>query len=209
KRFQRRVELVQDLVGEACAYFSRVDELSGRVVADQQRPRIPPALALSVEPTADHQLLAVAILDLDPGAAPASWLVLRVQPLGHDALEASLGARLEHRLAGSLLERRRLPGGPGELEALQRQAAVRVAVFHPRMALLPEEVEDHVRDGDLFHLPPDLGVRRQSHALLDLLEAGPAFVVEGDDLAVEDDLGGAHRAAHRMDLRIAWSDVVA
>src|SRR2546427_3159883 len=103
-----------------------------------------PALPLAVEPTADHQLLAVAILDLDPGAAAASRLVPRVQPLGHDALEARLRARLEHRLAGSLLERRCLPGGPGELEPLQRHAAVRVAVLHPRMALLPEEVEDHV-----------------------------------------------------------------
>src|SRR5439155_10130485 len=75
-------------------------------------------------------------------------------------------------------------------------------------AFMPEQVVDHVDHGDDVHLPADLGLRRQSHPLLDLLEAWPAFLVERDDLAVQDHLARAERAAHRTHLGIARRDLL-
>src|SRR5260370_1058633 len=77
------------------------------------------------------------------------------------------------------------------------------------MPVLPHQIERHVRDGDFLHLPADLRLGREAHPLLDLLKAGPALVVERDDLAVEDDLAGSQRPAHAVNLRVARGDVLA
>ena len=73
---------------------------------------------------------------------------------------------------------------------------------------MPEQVIDHVDHGDQAHLPSDLRLRGQPHALLDLLEAWPAFLVERHDLAVQDDLARSERAAHRTHLGIARRDLL-
>src|SRR5712692_10621363 len=73
---------------------------------------------------------------------------------------------------------------------------------------MPEQVVDHVDHRDQVHLPADLRLRRQSHALLDLLEARPAFLVERHDLAIQDHLARSDRAAHRVHLRIARRDLI-
>src|SRR5215467_12399300 len=70
-RLQHVVQLVERRVGEACPDLAGVDELGAVVVADEQSARIAPALALALEPAADHKLLAVVVLDLDPRAASA------------------------------------------------------------------------------------------------------------------------------------------
>src|SRR5467141_4287500 len=77
------------------------------------------------------------------------------------------------------------------------------------MAVLPHDVEKHVGDGDLLHLPANLRLRGQPHALLDLLEAWAALVVERDDLAVEDDLRRTQGATHGRNLRVARGDGLA
>src|SRR5260370_7827363 len=77
------------------------------------------------------------------------------------------------------------------------------------MPFLPHQIEHHVRDRDFLHLPADLRLGREAHPLLDLLKAGPALVVERDDLAVEDDLAGSQRPAHAVNLRVARGDVLA
>src|SRR5581483_9920764 len=111
ERFQQRVELLERGVREPGAHLAGVDELAVLVVAHEQRTRVAAAFALAVEPASDHELLPVAVLDLHPRAAPAPRLVRRIEALGHDALEPAGAAGLEHRLAASLLERRRLPRG--------------------------------------------------------------------------------------------------
>src|SRR5207253_8966394 len=65
---------------------------------------------------------------------------------------------------------------------------------------------DHVRDRHLFHLAADLVFGRQAHALLDLLEAWASFLIERDDLAVEDHLARSEGSTQRMDLRVPRCD---
>src|SRR5260370_32933527 len=77
------------------------------------------------------------------------------------------------------------------------------------MYVLPHEDERHVCDRYHFHLPADLRLGSEAHALLDLLEAGTALFVERHDLAVEDDLTGSQRAAHAVNFRVARGDVLA
>src|SRR5438270_10416094 len=109
ERLQLGVQLVENLVGEAGPNLPGVDELPVFVVTDEQRARMAAPLALAVEPARDHQLLAVAVLDLQPCATAPSWLIARVELLGHDAFEPGLGARVLHRLAAAHLVGRRLP----------------------------------------------------------------------------------------------------
>src|SRR5438045_6924100 len=109
ERLQLGVQLVENLVGEAGPNLAGVDELAVPVVAHEQRAGVAAPLALAIEPARDHQLLAVAVLDLQPRAAAPSWLVARVELLGHDAFEPGLGARVLHRLAPVNLVSRRLP----------------------------------------------------------------------------------------------------
>src|SRR6478752_2282070 len=77
------------------------------------------------------------------------------------------------------------------------------------MAVLPQQVEHHVNHGYQVHLPAHLGLRCESHSLLDLFEARTSFFVQGDHLTIEDDLARAERPAHQMDLRVASSDIFA
>src|SRR2546423_1049384 len=109
ERLQLGVQLVENLVGEAGPNLAGVDELAVPVVAHEQRAGVAAPLALAVEPARDHQLLAVAVLDLQPRAGAPSWLIARVELLGHDAFEPGLGARVLHLLSATHLVRRRLP----------------------------------------------------------------------------------------------------
>ena len=148
------------------------------------------------------------VLDLEPHAAAPAGLVARIEPFGHHSLEAGLRARVEHRLAGAFLVWRRLPRLSAQLQLREQPPALRIRLLEQASAFVPEQVEDHVDHRDYVHLPADLRLRRQSHALLDLLEAGPALLVERHDLAVEDDLARSERAAHRMHLGIARRDLL-
>src|SRR5438132_9647647 len=77
------------------------------------------------------------------------------------------------------------------------------------MAILPEHVEAHVAHRHRLHLPPHVVLGRESHALLDLLEARPSVLIQGHDLAVQDHLARPEGAAHGMDLWISPGDVLA
>ena len=76
------------------------------------------------------------------------------------------------------------------------------------MALEPEEIEDHVDDGDLAHQPPDCPLVAHVHAALQPLEAR-ALALERDDLAVQHGRRRAERGAEPPQLRIARRDVAA
>src|ERR1041384_6177662 len=65
QRLQLLVELVQRPVREAGASLPGVDELAVLVVPAQQRAGVALALALSVEPAPDDELLPVVVFDLD------------------------------------------------------------------------------------------------------------------------------------------------
>src|SRR5258708_505951 len=171
QRFQQLAELLEHLVREACADLARVHELTVVVIAHQQSARIPAPLALAFEPARDHELLAHAVLDLLPDAAALARLVGRVEPLGHDPFEPRLAARLDHRRPASFLVWGRLPRGAVQLQRIELLAPVHVGLFQKRVPVLPHDVEDQVGDGDLLHLPADLRLGREAHALLDLLEA--------------------------------------
>src|SRR5712692_2712562 len=109
ERLHQLAELLEHLVSEAGADLARVHELPLVVIAHQQCAGISAALALAREPPADDQLLALSVLELDPGAAALVGLVGRVELLAHDAFEAGLAAGLEHGRPASLLVRRGLP----------------------------------------------------------------------------------------------------
>src|SRR5712691_4184301 len=209
ERLHQPAQLLECGVCEAGAYFARVHELAIVVVADEQRSRQAAAFALAFQPAGDHELLAHAVLDLHPQAASPARFVRRVQLLAHDAFEAGLPARLEHGRPATFLMRRRLPRGAFELQSFQRLAPARIGFLQQGMSIAPHDVEKHVGDRDLLHLPSNLRLRGQPHALLDLLEAWAALLVERDDLSVEDDLGRAQRAAHRVYLGIARRDGLA
>ncbi len=76
------------------------------------------------------------------------------------------------------------------------------------MALEPEEIEDHVDDGDLAHQPPDCPLVAHVHAALQPLEAR-ALALERDDLAVEHSCRRAECGAQTAQLRIVRRDVAA
>src|SRR5438477_12645128 len=109
ERLHQALQLLERRVGEAGPHLARINEFAVPVVADQQRARLATTLALALQPARDNQLLPVAVLDLDPRSASPPGLVRGVELLRHDAFEACLRARLEHRLAAALLVRRRLP----------------------------------------------------------------------------------------------------
>src|SRR5919201_5552078 len=78
------------LLREACAHLAGVHEASILVVADRQRAHATPAPALARAVAADDHVLGADVLDLQPGAAAPPALVVAVEALGDDALDAEL-----------------------------------------------------------------------------------------------------------------------
>src|SRR3954470_15979382 len=62
---------------------------------DEQGAQAVRATHVALEPAADHELLALRVLDLRPRAAATARLIAAVQPLGDDALEPLLPRRAE------------------------------------------------------------------------------------------------------------------
>src|SRR5438477_2577839 len=156
KGFHELDQLLEHRVGEAGADLARVHEFTIVVVANQKRARQPATLALALEPACDYELLAHAVLDLDPLAAAACGLIRRVELLADDALEPGLAARLEHGRSASLLIRRCLPRWALQLQSLEPLASIGVGQLEQGMAFLPHHVEEHVGDRHLLHLAADL-----------------------------------------------------
>src|SRR5579859_2053315 len=206
ERLHQALQLAEHRVAEASAYLAGVHKLAVLVIADQERAGLTATLALAFHPTPDHKLLPVAVLDLQPRPAAPAGLITRVESFGHDPFKPGLRARLEHRLPTALCVRRRLPGRAGELQLFQLPPAVRITQIHKRVPVQPHQVVDHVGHRHELHLGAHLGFGRQAHALLDLLEAWPALLVERHHLAVEDDLARPDGSPHRMHLRIPRRD---
>src|SRR6266853_559252 len=117
--FHRALQLLEHRVGEPGPHLARIGELARVVVADEERPRLPISFALALDPAADHELLAVVVLDLHPDPGAPARLIRRVELLAHDALEPRFMARLEHRRPSSLFVGRRLPGSAFQLQCLE------------------------------------------------------------------------------------------
>src|SRR6185436_3763355 len=124
-------------------------------------------------PADDDELLLVDGLDLQPLLRPPR-LVERRLPLGNDPLPPFL-RRIQQRLLPRGLKslREAHEGGRAAEGLLEQLAAVEVGELAEVVAVEPEDVEDE---------------DQRAVALLEELEARPPLLVEGDDLAVEDDL---------------------
>ena len=72
-----------------------------------------------------------------------------------------------------------------QVQRLERLAPGRIGPAHEQAVVEIDQVEDHVDDGHALHHAAHLGLRREGHPLLQLLEARTSPVVQRDDLAVE------------------------
>ena len=173
-----------------------VPELAVVVVADEERAEANPA-ARRVGETSDHELLAPGALELQPVGRP-SRTVGGIGPLGDHPLPGPRARGLE----GSLALRVAVPGEPQSpaepegaelgLPGAQRQLSDVVAVD-------VQHIEQVVVDGDGTATgEPGVG---DAHALLQPGEAGSP-VLERDDLAVHDEIGGLLRSQHVDELRV-------
>ncbi len=187
---------------EAGAHLRDVDEARRVrrpvVEAEVQRPEVP-ARALGIGVAADHELLPLLALDLDPVAgAPAGIGALRL--LGHDPFEPLGGGRLEERdtLPGDVVavahrpERRHEE--PQALLALDEGPAAQVAIVEH------EAVEEDAHRGPALRGHRDLARVGERHAGLQALEARPARVVQRHDLAVDHEAvdGQRSQGAHHL-----------
>src|SRR5205823_8216403 len=86
--------------------------------------------------------------------------------------------------------------------------ALAVRQLEGRVALEPEEIEDHVDDGDLAHQSPHCPLVAHMHAALEPLEAR-ALALERDDLAVQHGCRRTERGAEPAQLRVPRRDVTA
>src|SRR3954452_23809209 len=104
------------LLLEARADVSDVDQPVAVVDAHDERAEALSAPALARHPAADHDLLALDVLDLQPVAAALARLVDAVELLGDHPFEAVLPAGLEKALAVAGVVGGRAPAGPLQLQ---------------------------------------------------------------------------------------------
>jgi hypothetical protein len=142
-------ELGDDRGGETTTDLAGIVQDLALVVADEQRTDTARAALLAGLPAADDKFLSQMVLDLDPRARATPGFVPRVDPLGDDPFEPELFADLERRAAVAFLVRRCLPRQAVEVELAQTRPAVGVGQIEQRVAVEPEGVEQHVRDGHL------------------------------------------------------------
>ena len=201
---QRRRER---LLVEAGADLGHVDEAPALVEADVERAEVR-ARSLGIGVAADDELLASLALDLDP-LARAATDVGRGGALGDDALEPRLRRGV---VEGAALARdvvavaHHAEGGHEQAQALlavdERQAAQVAAVER-------EAIEEHAHHRHLGPRALHVAGHGEAHPRLEALEGRPALVVEGDDLAVDDEAVHGQRGERARDLRIAPGDDLA
>ena len=93
-------------VGEARADLAGGDEAIAVEGADDERADSAGALALARHPAADHELLALLVLDLEPGTRPFARLVAAVEALRDHVLHPLLPAHREQQIATARCRRR-------------------------------------------------------------------------------------------------------
>src|SRR2546426_1306825 len=161
-------------------------QLSVAIHAEQERAQRLGATARTGRPSADDALHRPECLDLYPGRRPRARQVYRVEPLGDDPFDSLLACRFEEGDAG-----------PGETFASPDGAHRRERVVEASQALaqrLPgevfavrvEDVEDLIDDRSRFAELAHGALVAHVHPRLQALEARDTFLVERDDLAVED-----------------------
>src|SRR3954452_8714255 len=197
----------QRLVGETRSDLPGVAQHAVLHHPDDQRAQPVAAAALARRPAPDHDVLEADVLHLDPAARAAARVVGAVEPLRDHALDALQPRRLQERRALAALVARRAPIRALELALLEQLAALLVGQGHRRMSVEVEQVEDDVRDRRVLHAAPDGRVRGEVHARLEPLEARPALVVEGHQLAVEDHPAGAELVGKPAQLGVAGGEV--
>ena len=133
------------------------------------------------------------VLHLQPGAVALAGRVAAVEPLHDDPLQPLLARSPP--AAPSPSPRSSRPGvcqlSPSSPSASSSSRRSLVGLADQVAAVEVEEVEDHVGDRVGLHPPPDDALRGLVDPLLEALEARPAVLVEGDQLAVEDRVAGA------------------
>src|SRR6185312_2985288 len=124
---------------EARADLAGIPQLAalGVVHAQLERAEPPGARASPLRPAADHQLLALRVLDLQPAPVALAGQVARVEPLGDDALQALLARGGEQRAAVALVVGGHAPVLAVEPEREQVLAALAVGQVEQRMAVEP------------------------------------------------------------------------
>ena len=177
-------------------------------MAHEQRADAVGAPPLPRQPPADHELLALDVLDLDPRAGAPARLIAGVQALGHDALEP-LGPRgLEQRRAAARMRRRNPPCRPAQAERVQAGPPLLIGQRHQGVPVEVEQVEDGVDDGRAGRQAAHRAGRGDVHAPLEALEARPPVIAEGHDLPVEHRLAHPEVAEHPAHLGVGLGDLV-
>src|SRR5262245_32752405 len=201
ERPKLRADRLERSLVEPGAHLGDVDQLAPVVEAQMQGSEVRPR-ALRHGVAADHELLAELALDLQPVARSLGG-IRAVALLRDHTLEALLTgggekvrAVLEHVVAEVDHASRRHQEPQALLARLERQPSQVAAVQ-------PERVEEDGADGHLAPRPLDVRRAREAHALLEPLETRAPALVEGDDLAVEDEALERQRVQRRRHLWIA------
>src|SRR5918996_3334993 len=207
ERLELAPEQRERAFGEAGADLPRVHQPAVLHDANRECAEMGAAPALARRPAADHDVLEVHVLDLDPARRAPARLVGGVEALGHYPFDAELPGGCEQCAALAAVIGRGAPRRARQLEGLEDLAAILVGQRQRGAAVEVEQVEDDVAHRRVAHAPPDRRVRRQVHARLEPLEAGPPLVVEGDHLAVEYQPPRAQFGPEAADLRIDRGEV--
>ena len=117
------------------------------VVAHQQRADLPACAALARQPPADHELLAVDVLDLQPIPAALAGPVGGVEALGDHSLETVLGGGREEVAPAAPWWAGVCQAGPFSRSSLEQRAPLAVGERDRGAPVEVEQIEDHIGDG--------------------------------------------------------------
>src|SRR5581483_1539961 len=185
KRAKLLGQLIEHPIREPRPDAAGRNQMVAFVVADDQRPDTSAAPAFARNPAGDDALLALVVLDLQPGAGSLARLVTAVEALRHDTLHPCVAADLKHVGTGADRMWWDQPVVALQLQAFQQLAAFGIRQPLERAAIDEQEVEDHVGDGHLA-VRRDAAPALVAASLLPRLERRPPVLIEGHDLTVED-----------------------
>src|SRR6266545_3807218 len=183
-----RPQVPQHGLAVAGADLAGVAQRTAVVVADQQRPQ-PHPRAGRIGPAADHELLLVDALELQP-VLRAGVLVRRVGARGDQALPAPAAGVPVQRLALGVAVRQEAKWVPVGQRVAQQRLPVAELERGGVVALEMEDVEEVVEHRDAA--AQRAGGVAELDAALEALEAG-ARPLERDDLPVDDEVVAALR----------------
>src|SRR6059058_4708968 len=186
-----RREHHQRVLREAGAHLADVAKPRSVVEADKNGTEVL-ATALRQRVPADDELGLFAHLDLAPEGRTHAGLVRGALVLGDDPLPAeTFGFAIRGLAVADEAPRDKHGRGPAPDERLERGPPLAQRPRHQRSAVLLEEVEDRVP-------------RRRSTggaAPLQQLKPRDPFLIQGDELAVDDEIAVVERLHRRDDVR--------